>query len=200
MLENWAFENSDTLSLVLLAMSGVVVTIVLIRFANTFFQTVTERREIYSNVIPITRAHKSKSAPQLKQSKSVIHPAFILLTLLAAALGMNVLLSPGRGIVSSSSRQVEQRLVGIVTHVRDGDTIEVQGKPIRLAKLDCAEENTLQGRVATRRMHTLTKGKSLTCRLSGRKSYDRWIGECTLRDGRDLGSVLIQEGYCKQWR
>jgi endonuclease YncB( thermonuclease family) len=36
-------------------------------------------------------------------------------------------------------------LVGPVTHVRDGDTIEVSGVPVRVANLDCAELGTTAG-------------------------------------------------------
>ena len=34
------------------------------------------------------------------------------------------------------------RQVGMVTHVRDGDTIEVRGVPVQIANLDCAERGT----------------------------------------------------------
>ena len=41
-------------------------------------------------------------------------------------------------------------LTGTVTHVRDGDTIEVNGTPIRLAALDCPERGTKGGNYATK--------------------------------------------------
>jgi endonuclease YncB( thermonuclease family) len=90
-------------------------------------------------------------------------------------------------------------LSGSVTHVRDGDTIEVAGVPVRLAKLDCAERGTAQGRVATDRMRRLVLGQQMTCRLEGRKSYDREVGECVLGDGRDVGEEMISGGYCARW-
>lgn len=34
----------------------------------------------------------------------------------------------------------------------------------------------------------------------GRPSYDREVGRCALRDGRDLGEVLIAEGACGRCR
>mgnify|MGYP005850656161 CR=1 FL=1 len=91
-------------------------------------------------------------------------------------------------------------VVGRVTHVRDGDTIEVSGKPIRFAKLDCAEIGTPAGRRADRHMRALVSGQTLSCNLTGRKSYDRWIGSCRLPDGRDLASVMVQSGSCAWWR
>ena len=39
---------------------------------------------------------------------------------------------------------------GTITHVRDGDTFEVNGIPVRLAALDCPENNTKEGRTASR--------------------------------------------------
>ena len=41
-------------------------------------------------------------------------------------------------------------LRGPITHVRDGDTIEVKRIPIRIAVLDCPENNTSEGKAATR--------------------------------------------------
>ena len=85
---------------------------------------------------------------------------------------------------------------GRATRVRDGDTIEVSGVPIRFGSLDCAEANTSEGQRATARMRTLVAGQRLTCHLNGRTSYDRKIGSCQMSDGRDLAAVMIQEGYC----
>ena len=42
----------------------------------------------------------------------------------------------------------ETVLTGKVTHVRDGDTIEVNNVPIRLAALDCPERGTKNGDTA----------------------------------------------------
>ena len=89
---------------------------------------------------------------------------------------------------------------GRVTDIRDGDTIEVAGRPIRIATLDCAETGSAAGDAATRRMRVLVAGQRLTCSLTGEQSYDRWIGSCQLLDGRDIAGVLIREGLCHRWR
>lgn len=52
---------------------------------------------------------------------------------------------------------------GPVSHIRDGDTIEVAGTPIRFGSLDCAERGTPAGQVATERLRELIAGQSLTC-------------------------------------
>lgn len=93
----------------------------------------------------------------------------------------------------------EKELSGVVTYVRDGDTIEVNGVAIRLSKLDCAETGTLKGNQATLRMMQLAEGQSVFCTLSGRRSYDRWIGECVLLDGRRISEVMIEERMCRRW-
>lgn len=90
-------------------------------------------------------------------------------------------------------------LTGRVSHVRDGDTIEVAGVPIRLSTLDCAERDTAAGRVATARMRALVAGQVLSCHLHGRRSYDREIGDCALQGGPDIGDVMLAEGVCRRY-
>ncbi len=91
-------------------------------------------------------------------------------------------------------------LSGRVTHVRDGDTIEVRGVPVRFARLDCAEKGSVRGDAATRKMKALVSGESVTCRLTGERSYDRKIGSCRLNDGRDIAQVMVSSGVCSWWR
>ena len=87
---------------------------------------------------------------------------------------------------------------GIVTHVRDGDTVEVLGVPVRIANLDCAERGTAAGQAATTRMRELAKMGAFSCSLHGRQSYDREVGVCSV-EGRDTGEIMIAEGYCRRW-
>lgn len=94
----------------------------------------------------------------------------------------------------------ENHVSGRVTHVRDGDTIEVSGVPIRNANLDCAEKGTAAGAKATHHIKQLVTAETLDCRLSGRMSYDRHVGTCRLPNGRDIGEVLIAQGSCRRWR
>ncbi|WP_375689538.1 thermonuclease family protein [Pseudooceanicola sp. LIPI14-2-Ac024] len=89
---------------------------------------------------------------------------------------------------------------GPVTHVRDGDTIEVRGTPVRIANLDCAERGTADGAEATFRMIEIAQKGPMLCRLEGRKSWDREVGVCALPDGRDIGEILISEGTCDRWQ
>ena len=93
----------------------------------------------------------------------------------------------------------DRTITAPVSHVRDGDTIEVGGVPVRLGSLDCAESGTEKGEAATRRMYRLVASQTLTCYLNGRTSYDRKIGSCQLASGTDVGSVMIREGYCSRY-
>ena len=101
---------------------------------------------------------------------------------------------------SRVSKRTNADLAGRVTHVRDGDTIEVSGRPVRFANLDCAELGTPSGNRAKRRMAALVQGETVSCNLTGQKSYDRWIGSCSLSDGRDIAASMVQEGACGWWR
>ncbi len=85
-----------------------------------------------------------------------------------------------------------------MTHVRDSDTIQVAGTPIRFGSLDSADRDTKEGQAATARMRELVSGQPLTlsCALKGRSSHDRKIGSCRLPDGEDLAGIMIREGYC----
>lgn len=90
----------------------------------------------------------------------------------------------------------EVRIVGLVTDVRDGDTIEVSGRAIRLKGLTCEERGTELGEIATREIRRIVAGERLTCVLTGERTYDRSVGRCSLTDGRDIGATLIARGAC----
>ena len=88
-------------------------------------------------------------------------------------------------------------LNGTVTHVRDGDTIEVNGIAVRLSALDCPENDTRQGRQATK-IAKQFEGSQAMCELTGAKSYDRLVGYCTV-GGTDFGLYMMQNSSCKVW-
>jgi endonuclease YncB( thermonuclease family) len=92
-----------------------------------------------------------------------------------------------------------REISGVVRHVRDGDTIEVNGTPVRFAKLDCAELGTPEGNRAKQALLELASGERVSCSLSGRKSYDRWVGTCQLESGEAISRYMIREGYCRRW-
>ena len=90
-----------------------------------------------------------------------------------------------------------QVLTGTITHVRDGDTIEVDGIPIRLAALDCPENGSAEGNQATVVAKQLA-GLEASCELTGDKTYDRLVGYCSI-GGLDFGKMMMSQTSCKVW-
>ena len=86
-------------------------------------------------------------------------------------------------------------LSGTITHVRDGDTIELNNIPIRLAALDCPEKGTKKGDYASR-VAKQFKGLKAICELTGAKTYDRLVGYCSI-NGTDFELFMIQNSACK---
>lgn len=115
------------------------------------------------------------------------------------AFGSGLKLPLPAALLHHATAPAQHLVQGPASHVRDGDTIEVRGIPIRIGNLDCAERDTDAGREATWRMVELVQHGPLLCRLAGRGSMDREIGTCALPDGHDIGEILIAEGTCKRW-
>ena len=99
--------------------------------------------------------------------------------------------------VSSHAAEEPTLLSGTITHVRDGDTFEVGGIPVRLAALDCPENKTSEGRLITQYAKRYV-GSHATCQLTGAMSYDRVVGYCSIND-EDYGSVMMQNTSCELW-
>lgn len=98
-------------------------------------------------------------------------------------------------VVVSSKSALAETFSDRVTHVRDGDTIVVGRRPIRLDALNCEEKRTQLGKVAKVAMTKLAKGKSVTCILDGGHTWDRETGRCSV-EGRDLGQLMIESRLC----
>ena len=88
-------------------------------------------------------------------------------------------------------------LLGAITHVRDGDTFEVNGIPVRISALDCPENSTSSGKNATRFTRQF-KGKQAVCELTGAKTYDRVVGYCSI-EGKDFAQIMVDNKFCKFW-
>ena len=79
-------------------------------------------------------------------------------------------------------------------HVRDADTIVVDGTPVRLNGVDAPELGTRSGQDAKRWMVNYLRGKSISCDLNGERTHDRWVGVC-YADGQDIGAAIIAAGH-----
>ncbi len=78
--------------------------------------------------------------------------------------------------------------------VRDADTIVVDGTPVRLQGVDAPELGTQAGRDAKRWMVNHLRGKAVECKLTGERTYDRYVGVCYV-NGHDIGAAVIAAGY-----
>jgi micrococcal nuclease len=95
-------------------------------------------------------------------------------------------------------------LTGQVTFVRDGDTIEVRGLPIRLNGLAAPEWDEPGGGAAMDAMIDLVAGRTLRCELNGERTHDRCVGVCYL-EGVDISAEMVRWGGrsgspALQWR
>lgn len=79
------------------------------------------------------------------------------------------------------------------THVRDGDTIEVDSIPIRFSGVSAPELKAPLGLKSKKYMERLVLGKEVRCELNGAKTYDRFVGVCYW-DSIDIGIRIIQAG------
>ncbi|MDR9394787.1 MAG: hypothetical protein RI571_10815 [Roseovarius sp.] len=86
-----------------------------------------------------------------------------------------------------------ERLAGPVTAVRDGDTIEVAGQPIRIEGLHAPETDTEAGRETARFVTAMLSGRPVTCFLSGEETFDRKVGVC-FENGEDIAARIIMAG------
>ena len=125
-------------------------------------------------------------------------------TLLLIAIGLLVLtyLDKFAGVnAGASDKEIDGRAVsvlrGTITHVRDGDTFEVKGIPVRISALDCPENSTSSGQKATR-FSKQFKGKQAVCELTGAKTYDRVVGYCSI-EGEDFAQIMVNNKFCKFW-
>ena len=125
-------------------------------------------------------------------------------TLLLIAIGFLVLtyLDKFAGVnAGASDKEIDGRAVsvlrGTITHIRDGDTFEVKGTPVRISALDCPENSTSSGQKATQFTRQF-KGKQAVCELTGAKTYDRVVGYCSI-EGKDFAQLMVDNKFCKFW-
>ena len=93
-----------------------------------------------------------------------------------------------------------------VTHVIDGDTLDIGDTRVRLGGIDAPERSercTLPsgadwacGRWAWHETERLLQGRELACTDLGTRSHDRVVARCTL-DGRDVADLLIRRGVAR---
>jgi endonuclease YncB( thermonuclease family) len=78
--------------------------------------------------------------------------------------------------------------------VRDAGAIVVDRKPVRLNGVDAPELNTRAEQDGKRWMISYLNGKNVTCDLTDKKTYDRWVG-VYYADGEDVGAAVVGAGF-----
>jgi micrococcal nuclease len=112
---------------------------------------------------------------------------------------------------SASMTTAATFLLAVSLFIIDGDTFDLAGERIRIANVDapevheakCQEESEL-GRAAGERLRELLKGRRIivhrgdpdTGRLKDK--HGRTLATIEV-DGRDVGDVLVKEGYARRW-
>ncbi len=87
-------------------------------------------------------------------------------------------------------------LAGVVTHVRDGATIEVDKIPIGLNGVFAPAVNARFGKASKQFMVELVWGKRVRCALNGENTGDLIIGVCYLGD-QDIGATAVGVGLAR---
>jgi len=104
-----------------------------------------------------------------------------------------------------TSEIVEQEYIEGLANVIDGDSIEINGKEIRLKGIDsleydqsCKENETgevwLCGEEGTKHLKELVLNKKLKCILNEKDKYNRWLAYCY--DGHVfINEDMVANGY-----
>lgn len=87
-------------------------------------------------------------------------------------------------------------LRGPVERVRDGDTIELEGRAIRLQGVAAPELHDPLGEEARAALRDLVLGRTVACVPDGTRTRGRIVALCTV-DGRDLGAALVAAGLAR---
>lgn len=88
--------------------------------------------------------------------------------------------------------------------VHDGDTITVNGQPIRLFGIDAEELREPNGTAARLALVAIIGGRPVQCSPTGAKSYKRVVAVCAVAGDpgakgpsqmQDIGALLVSRGY-----
>jgi endonuclease YncB( thermonuclease family) len=96
-------------------------------------------------------------------------------------------------VLGCGGAEARRDIVGVVSHMRDGDTLVIAGIALRLLGLHAPELREPGGVAARAWMVERTAGQVVVCRLTGARSHGRRIAVYRNRDG-DLAAQLIAAG------
>ncbi|PSL17311.1 hypothetical protein CLV88_11984 [Shimia abyssi] len=141
-----------------------------------------------SRYVPMRRRPKDPKVTLLAWMFVLVVGLFWLPTLDFDWQDHGVRYSQGKG-TSEVPRTIEGH-----ARVRDVDTVVVAGVPVRLDGVDGPELGTRTGNAAKRWMVEYLRGKTVTCKLNGERTYDRFVGRCH-EGGNDIGAAAISAGH-----
>ncbi|MDX0977437.1 thermonuclease family protein [Sinorhizobium medicae] len=92
----------------------------------------------------------------------------------------------------------------------DGDTIEIQGRRVRLNGVDAPEIRQLCkdekgksyrcGKIAADALDGfLASSRPTTCRILGNDRYRRLVGSCYRADGAEVAAWMVRHGHALDW-
>ena len=96
-------------------------------------------------------------------------------------------------VVMGTTAAPAATIEGLPTIV-DGDTVKVNGIPVRLKGVDAPEMGDRYGPEAARGMQAVV-GSWLRCELTGEKTHNREVGYCVNGKGEDIGEAIIKQGF-----
>ena len=105
-------------------------------------------------------------------------------------------------VTSSSTKVVVETAITRLSgkcYVVDGDTIRINGQPIRLFGIDAPELHHPWGKKAKFELVKICKGQNVIAELLPEASYDRAVAKCTLEDGTDLSAEMVKRGLALDW-
>ena len=84
---------------------------------------------------------------------------------------------------------------GTVSGVRDGDTVTVSGKRVRLFGIDAPELSQPGGEDARDFLASHAQGRTVRVEKKDRDDYGRVVGVVLLPDGTELNALMVKSGH-----
>lgn len=112
-------------------------------------------------------------------------------------MNLNAIITATATAIFMGSIAYANEVQGKVTHVRDADTIEVRGIPIRFDGVDAPDRGQPGYKEGTAWMKRNYAGRMVRCVLTGAKTYDRWVGTCFGEDGENISATVIGAGWAR---